>query len=334
MALEVVSPESRRKYYLCGESDGSMGNEYIVWRSSAAAPCKGSSAAYGGGRVSGGQNLSHNGESWIASGGKVTGQAYCCEDALVTATGNLSDSAIAYGEAIVHGTMTGKSRVCGKAVIGAGTIIQENGMVYGNAIIGEDCRILNNCSVSEDAEIGDGVKLEDRVKVFGRAKVYSDVKGFVYISDDVIIDAGVTIVNKSMQALRIYAGTHLQRGVVITNSARICIMPTADGKGGVIRGAVTINGGRISGCTTLIADEDNSITIEPGAVVYGLCIENPEEEMVVDDTSLVSNCPKQWGLCVDPPPSENTDGETVGSGFDENGDYHCAIAMVSDVPEP
>ena len=119
-----------------------------------------------GGWVESEENLSQDGDCWIAEEAKAYKSAQIYEDALLT------QEAIAFGNVCV----------CGNAIISneakvSGYTHVEDAMIYGSAVISGDILIFGS------------IYIHGRVKINGTV----DIRGDVHICDDVCICGHVTI---------------------------------------------------------------------------------------------------------------------------------------------
>ena len=140
-----------------------------------------------GGYVQSEENLSQeNDGAWIY------GEAICCESAIVTKGGFLTDHARASGSALISGEaeIGGYARVRDRAIVTGGTV-QENALVCGEAVVRKN------------------VATESVPLVEGHATVMGTVAGAVYLGADAFILPGNTVDNPTNSVLAIN-GTHVR----------------------------------------------------------------------------------------------------------------------------
>ena len=140
-----------------------------------------------GGYVQSEENLSQeNDGAWIY------GEAICCESAIVTKGGFLTDHARASGSALISGEaeIGGYARVRDRAIVTGGTV-QENALVCGEAVVRKN------------------VSTESVPLVEGHTTVMGTVAGAVYLAADAFILQGNTVDNPTNSVLSIN-GTHMR----------------------------------------------------------------------------------------------------------------------------
>lgn len=113
-----------------------------------------------GGYIESEDNLSHEGECWVADEAKVYGNARVYEDAKVKDKAEVFDNADISGKARV----AGNAKVYGKAQLSYGVVF-DNAEVYGNAKISGSISIHGKAKVYKDTEITTGGHIMGNVKV-------------------------------------------------------------------------------------------------------------------------------------------------------------------------
>lgn len=108
-----------------------------------------------GGWIEKEENLSHNGNAWVAHDANVCENAYICDNAVV------ADRAAVYGNA----------RIAGDAVVLNFAIVCENAMVYGKAIIHDAAMVFGNAEIYDYADIGGNSAVFGKVVIFGNAEI-------------------------------------------------------------------------------------------------------------------------------------------------------------------
>jgi NDP-sugar pyrophosphorylase family protein len=115
-----------------------------------------------GGFLQSENNLSHNGDCWIADNAEV------------------SYNAIVYGDAIVFGTAS----VYGNAWVSGNANISGNAKVSGNAFVYDNARVFGHVNIFGDARVYDNAEISGNVNVTKNPVVISGLKYPVTITDN------------------------------------------------------------------------------------------------------------------------------------------------------
>ena len=111
-----------------------------------------------GGYVESEENLSHDGDCWVYSGGEVYNKAQVYDNAKIYG-GVVCDRAKIYGNARIGG-------IYGIAQV------YDNAQVYGNAKIWDFVQIYGDAKIYGNADINGSAK--ERTKIYGTAKIYGN----------------------------------------------------------------------------------------------------------------------------------------------------------------
>ena len=101
-----------------------------------------------------------------------------CDQALVSSTANIRDSAIVCGNAMVRG----HAKIGGYAEVSGNALVHSYAIISDHAIVTDSAKIGQNCTIMDYAFIGGSAELEEVT-----------VKGFVKFDLPVIINRHVTL---------------------------------------------------------------------------------------------------------------------------------------------
>ncbi len=130
-----------------------------------------------GGFIEKEENLSQDGNAWVAENAKIYDNARVFGDAFVAGNANIYGDSQIYDNACINGdasVFNGKSRVYGNARIKDYASIQGNVQIYGNALIAGQTEIRENAQVYGDTAVYDRAWVRDNVQVCGNARVLGD----------------------------------------------------------------------------------------------------------------------------------------------------------------
>lgn len=109
-----------------------------------------------GGYVQSLDNLSQEGDAWLADEACATGNSRIWGQAWVGENAILRDQAWAFEDACVygHGALGGATRVFGQSRVYGNTIVAGDTLISGHAIIRDHAHVLGRCWVSGAARVG------------------------------------------------------------------------------------------------------------------------------------------------------------------------------------
>ena len=151
-----------------------------------------------GGFVESEDNLSHEGNCWIAGNAKVYGHGSVRRDASVRHRAEVYDDAIITDEAIVdyEAKVYGKATVTDNASISDHAKVYERAYVSNHALVYGNAKVLGSTSLSGFAHVYEHATVCDKAKVYGNANVYGhasvtdgSVNGHARIKGDAVISS-------------------------------------------------------------------------------------------------------------------------------------------------
>lgn len=129
-----------------------------------------------GGLIASEQNLSHDGNCWVAEKALVCGDARVYGNALVGQGAEVFENARVYGRAFVLGT----AQVFGYAIINDYATVGGSAQVYGNAVVSNNARVFfSHCTrdISRPENIMMSIKCQTGLEVMnGHVYAYKHVR--------------------------------------------------------------------------------------------------------------------------------------------------------------
>ena len=126
-----------------------------------------------GGYIEREENLSQDGNSWVAGSALVSGSAKVSGNALICGSVLISGSAKILGNALVCGNakVSGNALICGSAKILGNALVCGNAKVSGNALVSGSAKILGNALVCGSAEVSENALVSGSAKILGNARI-------------------------------------------------------------------------------------------------------------------------------------------------------------------
>ncbi len=214
-----------------------------------------------GGFVEKEENLSQQGNAWVANESIVYDDARVLENAVVTLS----------------------SEVYGNAVVSGNAIVGSCSKVFGNAAI-KDCSETRHSEVSGNAVVSGNAKIRDNSQVLGDAKVsgnayvtHSKIRGNAVIKDNAFINYDCTIFGSA----------------VISGSAEVCCGACICGNANITKSKDWLRvvgiGGVDSG-VTFYRNKNNGISVAASASIFEGLVSNVD---TIDDfLKFIDNSPK------------------------------------------
>ena len=120
-----------------------------------------------GGYIESEDNLSHEGNAWVANNAKVYSNAKIRDNAIVGGNAQIYGNTIVCGNVWVYDNAT----VCCNAQVSSRARIYGSARISDNACICGNARICGNATVDGDAKIYGSVKIRDNAWVRGNAEI-------------------------------------------------------------------------------------------------------------------------------------------------------------------
>lgn len=159
-----------KKYEFTGETK--LYNDFILYRIRAIRNFGKIKAGDLGGWIEHEENLSHNGNCWVADEAKVFEKAVVYEDAHIYDNAEIFGKALIYGNAKVYDN----AQVYDSAGITDYTHIYDCALIHGNATILGNSKIYNTAQVFEQAIIRENAQIFGNVIVRGNAHICGNAK--------------------------------------------------------------------------------------------------------------------------------------------------------------
>lgn len=134
-----------------------------------------------GGWIESEDNLSHDGNAWVANEAKVMNRAQVKDNALVTLYAQVGDYAVVQNNAEVkkNATVSGHVLIAGEATVSGNATVQDRAIIQGQALICKDVTINGHAVIRDFANIRDHVTIGGNAIIGGTVVLANDV----YITD-------------------------------------------------------------------------------------------------------------------------------------------------------
>ena len=187
----IVTEGIDKKYELAMDeaSTTMFGRKHYRIRALRDIPSQGVTVGKLGGYVENENNLSQEGNCWIAHNALVSGDARVEGDAVVSGWANVSEKAVIKDKAMV----SGNAAVSGNAVAG------ENAFISGFAVVTDDAKVLSHATVKGNAQVcgsalvGDATVTGNAIVMDSRVWGGSEVAGNAVVVNRAVVDNGIKL---------------------------------------------------------------------------------------------------------------------------------------------